>query len=221
MLKEIQVVMLSTKEASNMYIATDLQQRRKLCAGELYESTGRAGQHLYFLSDEEIKEGDWCVNMYGDKRSIFKVTKVLTDGYEGQKAGEWHCFYGLQQTLKKIIATTHSSLFQSFTIENWGNNREPLPTCSQSFIQKYIERYNAGKPIEKVMVDYEEYYDGEKYKISYPKLRSNEIIIHPVKETFTREEVKGIICQYNDEHPLQRGVQYSVNEVIKWFNSKY
>lgn len=29
-------------------------------------------QNIYITSDEEIKEGDWCINIYRDKNEIFK-----------------------------------------------------------------------------------------------------------------------------------------------------
>ena len=76
--------------------------------------------HLYITSDEEIKEDDWYI---GDNIIYNLVTK--TNGMNPQK----------------IISTTNPAL--------------NLPQPSKSFIDKYIEEYNAGNPITEVMVEYE------------------------------------------------------------------
>jgi len=61
-----------------------------------------------------------------------------------------------------------------------------LPQPSKVFIKKYVE---AGG-IDEVMVDYIEYSDSQTFHI-IPKVNShNEIIIHPIKDSYTREEVE-------------------------------
>ena len=87
-------------------------------------------QHLYILSDEEIKEGDI----------------ILTKEYgvwEYRKAPCPLPYWGNSNGCKKIIATTDSSL--------------NLPSISQSFVKKYIEEYNKGNIITDVMVEYDEF----------------------------------------------------------------
>ena len=108
-------------------------------------------QYLYFLSDEEIKEGDWVYHHASNK--VFK--------YDGQ---------GLCVIVKKIIATTDSSLslgcktsrckYGSIRTFNHPCKKECqnlnyIPQPSPEFIQAYIEAYNSGKPITKVLVEYE------------------------------------------------------------------
>ena len=51
-------------------------------------------QHLYILSDDEIKEGDWCYGLLKGNLKLFQYKKK----------------YGEMLTPKKIIATTDSSL---------------------------------------------------------------------------------------------------------------
>ena len=89
-------------------------------------------QHLYIISDDEIKLFD-CV--YNNKENIVEQINsktqlifVLEENNENQ-------------TFKKIIATTDASL--------------ALPQPSQQFIQKYIEEYNKGNVITDVLVEYE------------------------------------------------------------------
>lgn len=87
--------------------------------------------------------------------------------------------------------------------EKGGNN---LPQIPQEFIQLYIKRYNEGKKIEKVLVEYvdydvkgritsEEHVDNlGKYHL---KLNGNEIIISEIEEKlYTREEVRHIAKKF-------------------------
>ena len=115
-MKKCKVVMLPTNQKAE-YLPTEIpflkmNQKDKLvkhiAGGEFrkYISLGFKSQHLYILSDEEIKAGYLAMNMYNNTNTIFKITKVLADGYEGQKLNEPNIFYGLSKTLKKIIATT-------------------------------------------------------------------------------------------------------------------
>ena len=96
-------------------------------------------QHLYILSDEEIKQGDWIL----DIKNPIKPRQVKTK----------HLLEDLFDTEKKIIATTDSSL----TREIFGLGETamcPLPKPPQSFIDKFVEQYNKENVIENVMVEY-------------------------------------------------------------------
>lgn len=86
----------------------------------------------------------------------------------------------------KIIASTDSLL--------------PLPQPSDKFIQAYIDAYNKGEKIEKVLVEYEfgniseSYFYGEVEKLPLKlKLKDNNIIIKKVKDSWSKEEVKKLI----------------------------
>lgn len=85
-------------------------------------------QHLYFISDEEIKEGDWCFNSFDNQIWKYKSSPCPLP------------YWGNKDTLTKIIATTDSSL--------------GLPQPSPSFIKAYIEEYNQGNVITDVLVEY-------------------------------------------------------------------
>jgi len=105
-------------------------------------------QHLYFLSDEEIKEGDWIMRAFDN---IILRDNINSDNRKGEK------FY-------KIIATTDTSL--KISVENskktafdYISEVKYLPQPSTQFIQKYIEEYNRGSQIKKVLVEYEEIFE--------------------------------------------------------------
>ena len=98
--------------------------------------------HLYVLSDDEIKEGDWFYNIY---------SKIV---------GRAAINFGKDELAKKIIATTNPLL----KIEIDGNRGDLLPDVSfdinlpqpsQQFIQKFVEEYNKGNIITDVLVEYE------------------------------------------------------------------
>lgn len=177
-------------------------------------------QHLYILSDEEIKDGDWFISPLGN---IMQFTDTgmnpVTDVTEGENG----------QVSRKIIATTDSSLkssgmangklygqqFEGTKFEDKG-----LPPIPESFIKAYIKAYNEGNPITEVQLEYElvegaefNTEDSGKMKWSeYPiKLKLKDdgtVIVHQAK-TYTREQ-------------LFRGMEWafmhakSIGEFDKW-----
>lgn len=196
MFKEHTVVMLPTNEKAPQLgmISTTNKGELKLVDKDLiqvYEGHKVFGdfapaipyQHLYFISDEEIKEGDWYYSSqigFSDGISYYK---------EGLKLTSW----------KKIIATTDSSiarvkdtlsipqrrgLINHYPIEKW-----ILPQPSQSFIKKYVEEYNKGNIISDVMVEYENHALKE-YDKPRVNPRGNTITIRKLKTSWTREEVE-------------------------------
>lgn len=144
---------------------------------EYYTEVGFTYNHIYITSNEDIKEGDWCIQ---NRNYLCKITCNQDR---------------TQQGLKKIIATTDNLTFDD------GYNSWFIPSPSDGFIKKFIERYNAGTPITKVMVEYEEYpittygmSDGEPETDTRLKVdKDNCITITSIKETWTREEVEKVI----------------------------
>ena len=172
-------------------------------------------QHLYILSDDEIKEGDWC---YVKEDSPYPPTieKVVSikDNFIISNLGSSYI-----NDSKKIIATTDKSLKipRKDTHLNavWKLDGALLPQPSQSFIEKYIEEYNKGNQIEEVMVEYEEdlikVYDnlgghpGGHWELN-PETNGiklfvkcdNTITIKNIKESWNREELKKILLDYSE-----------------------
>ena len=132
-------------------------------------------QHLYFTSDEEIKEGDWIL----DTRTGRIAQNINT------------CIKKFNDAIKKIIASTDTSL--------------GLPQPSTAFIEKYISECNKGNIIERVMVEYlkihvgwepdysfeDEGIEGSKETYQFiPKVsKDNTITISKVKDNWNRNEV--------------------------------
>lgn len=191
------VVMLSTDEkASNNGLvinpSTDQIQYNDTITrkgAEYYTEVGFTYNHIYITSNEDIKEGDWCIQ---NRNYLCKITCNQDR---------------TQQGLKKIIATTDNLTFDD------GYNSWFIPSPSDGFIKKFIEKYNAGTPITEVMVEYEGHcgLSGIECHTFYnrnqdcnncnvikanAKLKvdsNNCITITAVKDSWTREEVEKII----------------------------
>lgn len=120
------VVMLPSNEKSPLILGTN---------GKLYSSKfdspniehlkGTTFQHLYFISDEKIKECDWA---YNEKLGVFQILS------ENEPT-----FYD-----RKIVATTDNKIgIKPFT---------SFPEPSDLFIERYIKEYNKDKQIKSVMI---------------------------------------------------------------------
>jgi hypothetical protein len=96
-------------------------------------------QHLYILSNEEIKEDNWCIDITTNRIFQFKNEKHYQN-----------CDF------KKIIATTDSSLNPTGDKGIIAHAfKEEIPQIPQSFIEDFIQSYNQGNVISKVLVEVE------------------------------------------------------------------
>ena len=169
------VVMLATDKKSNIMMWNERGQKKDLfnfLPLNIHESKV-VYQHLYFLSNEEIKGGDWYFDPYENK-----ILQCLS-----------HMVY-INTMMRKVIATTDTSL--------------RLPQPSKEFIQAFTKSYNEGKPITKVLVEYDVITLNEdwskrpvvvtnEYKLKVNS--SNEITIKKVKDSYTREELRPIFLK--------------------------
>lgn len=195
MLKKCKLVMLASnqKAITNQLFISDNKQLYNCLKGI---DCRFDAQHLYILSDEDIKEGDWV---------------------ECNKQIYQHNSRAYSTAEKKIIATTDTSLLSNKVLRyregNLGEATDylPLPQPSQSFIEKYIEKYNKGKRITGVMVEYEGFECSNGHYMNhqtvcnyphceqnnYPKFKvsskDNTITIKPVKDSWNRDEVDSLI----------------------------
>lgn len=130
-------------------------------------------QHLYFLSNDKICEGDWVLN--GTR--IEKVIEITNKHeYIVTESGTY-----LKEDLFKIISSTNSEC--------------NLPKPSNSFLQVYIDAYNKNEKIEECCVEYNNSYqkiqeglkgfpEDDIYWWKYiPKTTKGEITIRKVKES--------------------------------------
>lgn len=159
--------------------------------------TNHTYQHLYFLSDEEIKVGDWWIDLLENR--IFQVTEedVIVTKVDGLP----------HNGFKKIIATTDR--LRVITKDEFsGVDNQHLPQPSEGFIQKFVDSYNSGNQISEVDVEYNHLLttfgvDEESLKIN-PK--DNTITIKKAKDSWTRDEVVTLILQSNlDSHVAREG----------------
>jgi hypothetical protein len=175
MKKTVKVVMLSTEKA--IYAGNDIfwyYTNQKVLYKDGFQ------QHLYLISDDEIKEGDWYYSP--ETKQVYNQSNHETS-----------------LPCRKIIATTDTSLFydKPFRSNYGGSKATMLPQIPESFIQAYIKAYNEGKPITEVAVEVilEEYLQGtrqENHKILIKTRSDNTIIIHQAK-MYTRDEVANLI----------------------------
>lgn len=144
--KKIQVVMLSTEHKTKMFIGKKYGVLHNTNNSSC-DKDSRIYQELYFLSADEIKEGDY----YFDGTNIRNdYNQNIIKGYD-----------------KKIIATTNISLSLKCDCGyikkvNTGlcsgcgrfTNIPLLPQIPQGIVESYIESYNNNKEITEISVEY-------------------------------------------------------------------
>lgn len=182
--KKTKVVMLPTNEKASL----KLGQNRLLVNNTFGYDSHFTNQHLYILSDEEIKEGDWFVGFADGSIKPF----VMQADESTIEINNWQLNKKGYSSNKKIIATTDESFY--------GGELCLFPKPSQSFIEKFVEEYNKENVITEVMVEYEPIgaYSNPKYDSDYrlkinPK--DNTITIRKVKDSWNRGEVEEKIRQ--------------------------
>lgn len=197
MYKQHNLVLLPTDKQSNFPFFIDTSKENKISLNEginknKWNYDVVKPQHLYVLSDEPIKEGDWVYRPnYHEKIGKYLINDNLDNGLFGND--------------KKIIATTDKLL--GFKC---GNNiplndhvcthKIYLPQPSQSFIQKYIEGYNKGNIITEVLVEYEKEVINPNPKYDLLIIDENNCInIKSIKDSWNREEVKCLLDKLADE----------------------
>lgn len=192
--KKTKVVMLPTNEKATVgSIVTRPSDNRMATVNVLTKDDTQPciHQHLYFLSDEEIKDGEYgfCMNLFNRGNQPYQIIFKM-DSEQRQAMIE----LGGQKNANvfKIIATTDKSLIVAKDTEIVSIEYN-LPQPSQSFIEKFVEEYNKGNVITEVLVEYHEdiYFQDElqargKLKIN-PK--DNTITIRKAKDSWSREEV--------------------------------
>ena len=223
--KKAKVVMLPTNQKTNRMICKDITGQDKIIAIKtkyLMAHEDYIGHHLYIISDDEIKEGDWFLSdSRGTKQEppkyrveqCIKVENGWIFGHiEGMEVGhnpDWS---------KQIIATTEASL----EIVSKGINPvyEQLPQPSQQFIEKYIEEYNKGNVITDALVEYK-FNDfnfmatlcttKEKEYILKINPKDNTITIKKLKEVYTKEELCQVLEKYTSFIWSEVGIHYPIS----------
>ena len=169
MLKKHPIVMLPTKEASCIVLMN---------TGELYYKNNysvnhekeRVNQHLYFLSDEEIKVGDWYYNTAVKEEHLSYSNYIEKCEYNHEAIA---CNNINLPKCYKIIASTDKSLGL------------PLPT--DEFIKEYCKAGGIGEVMIEYYNDNEDAFDLLSGKICISP--DNTITIKRIKENWSREDL--------------------------------
>jgi hypothetical protein len=224
--KRIKVIMLPAKEGTecglviNTYITeshgiSPIQYRLDIKGYKSIIERGYLPHHLYFLSDDEIKVGDWYIEKTAIGNYIHQMTEESLKGWNSTPDK----LDNFNRRCKKIIATTDKSLklFKIGTKNNLIGRYENLPQPSQAFIKKYCEKGG----IDEVMVEYEDiekcFYEvprecensdcrvlnkcNKEFKTLLYKLKvssDNTITIKSVKDSHSTEEVEILLRKFSN-----------------------
>lgn len=207
MYKEIKIVILPAKEANIAYIG------RGMGSDGPYKDIGFCKpQNFYFLSDEEIKDGDWFYNFKDNRIEQYTETIVIIK----------------PQFCKKIIASTNFLIVKetfcrsadSFDLEVY-YDKKYLPHPSKEWIEYYISEWKKGNKIEKVMVEYKDWcdYDDDNTWGGCDKpdirlvVKNNTINIKSIKDNWNREELKPILLKLC--HDLDDAIKKEIDNEFK------
>ena len=190
--KRAQAILLETKNKSQIW--SNKGRRLYFNQNNPNDINDEIRYNIPIISDDEIKEGDWCLT---GLKIIRKCKSILYSNNNFKSINGYEFEDGTKDTssaCKKIIATTDTSLTINSYYEIEGNQQIQLPQPSQQFIEKYIESYNKGELITDVLVEYElglNNIAGDYNNIQILKVnpKDNTITIKKLKESWSREEV--------------------------------
>jgi hypothetical protein len=183
--KECSVVMLATDKAKDCLLVRSrkLEQHKQYFTQAHLKNLNIKSYHLYILGNDEPEIGDWKYDTFHKEISQVKSLNSIS------------------QYDKKIIATTDKSLrlnsvkvstSSDFTLEQISENIPCLPQIPQSFIDYFVEQYNKGNVIDKVLVEYINNFDDIQrlFDLEEPKINANNTInILTQKDSWSRDEV--------------------------------
>jgi len=183
-----EIININLKHKERMSSLKEINGRYYSPANVVMLPTEKAS-HLYILN-KELKFGFYNQKSKPEWTDLINQHLYITSDEE-IKEGDWYynnhynsvalctSIHALNRNNQfKIIATTDTSL--------------ELPQLSQSFIKTYIEAYNNGKVIDKVMVEYTKF-ENIRWSDEWQKFtnneeilkvdRNNEITIKPIKDS--------------------------------------
>lgn len=206
MKRKANVVMLPTEKASLLAL-----NKGKLFLSESKldyikdSALGTEPQHLYFTTDEEIKEGDWVYDP-----AYNRVAKYL-NRLQGGNCSD-HC--------KKIVATTDPELWRkpAVDIRKTGSlySLDGVDKIPTDFIEAYVREQ--GK-ITEVMLEYEVAPPSERYgkAIDVLKLRPNgTVIVHPIVRTMEDELARELTSYIKLKHSQDQCMGFSDGFQAAW-----
>jgi len=179
--KRAKVYRLPTENASNAIISNNGTVKKfeyhgtQLLTQSYLKSIGKESYHLYFTTDDKIEIEDWYYNSTSNR--VYKCTDDQL--YEGDN--------------RKIVATTNENLKYTDHRVSPVPNFMDLPQPSKAFIEKYCKVGGIDEVlIEYVNRTYTEWANGNMNPKDYCKIKldsHNTITIHPIKDSWSREEM--------------------------------
>lgn len=205
--EECQCVMLPTDKASKLYIAGNnlfnYEKERENGIGNCQN------QHLYILSSEEIKEGDWCLT--GLK--IVRQCNGFTYSQNGKTLNGYTFNDGTADTFsscKKIIATTDILLTDYVKVEGGFGSYNKLPRPSDDFLKAFVK--TEGK-INELLVEYEGFIGCSECGREYPFPMAKECFQSKMCKRFNNLKLKvspdnTITIRAVEEEKKDYGIEY-------------
>lgn len=147
--KKHKIIMLPTEGVSNIIQRPSdgflYYEKHRKSSAEFHHLEAK---HIYLLSDDEIKAGDWIYNShpYAESKVIQVLENMVGLNYPNIGRLIW----------KKIIATTDEYLrIQSTIRSDKSHNHGEVLFIINRFSDKFLKSYCKSKGFEEVLVEYE------------------------------------------------------------------
>lgn len=226
--KQCEVIMLPTEKSHLFYHDCDRKFNYKIDEyNECRTSICRHPQHLYILSSEEIKEGDWVFDSYDV--CIYQIKDFTSTNYHQRKIIATTDGLSVRKPQKNLIINQKLKLPTEII--------EELPRPSDDFIKAFVKAQ--GKGFDKVLVEYEDkgevvadtggrmlmgWYDGDdlprKWQSDF-QLKvapDNTITIKPVQEVYVSEKALPFVIEGLGFNPLEE--DFLGKEAIRYCKEK-
>jgi hypothetical protein len=142
MKNKCQIVVIPTEELSDFVLISKGPVKGKILKREYYctanTSMGDRYVNIHIITDEELKEGDWCCNIVSN--TVFKACKDLIATINDPKV--------TLVTNKKIIATTDASMYPNYDGACGSECVCTIAKIPESFINHFIQVYNCGHQLK-------------------------------------------------------------------------
>ena len=199
--KKIQVHLLPTEDASHIAFIHHLNTFKFTPDLEVSKSKRVTNQHLYFTSDEKPDVGEYYIHTFRSNTGTHQTVNTCHTKLR-QTDLKWLVDGNSASECRKIISSTDTKL-KLGTCEDCKQDKDYRHffikcTCSlHQPPQSFIEEFCKAGGIWKVLVEYTDwcdYDDDNDIGLDSPDLRlkvnsQNEITIHSVKDSWTKEEV--------------------------------
>jgi len=135
---------------------------------EIMSSSNSKPQHIYITSDEEIKEGDWCLDTFNS--SVYVATKVVLHNIKSLE---------YEKYIKKIILTTDPDLI-----------KDGVQAIDDEFLEWFVKNPSCEEVVTERVVVYDDNNNGSGEIFHSNRKFAYEIIIPQEEKQETLEEIK-------------------------------